>query len=258
MLEVHPPHHAVSSWRDFFVHIATIVVGLLIAVGLENAVERIHDHYELRETRAALVQEQKANEAAWARDEHDWRRTFAELKNNLQVLDYLRQHPGTPQTALPGELRWAQSPFEWNHAVWDAAQQKGVVQRMSLDEANGYQEYYVVLRVLDDQSLATWNAMNEAHAFDLEDPDPTHLSPAQVDRVIQLTLTALQKHVLFGYTFGRFAVEYPTRPHTITWDYIQTLRPTASMLDPQGMAAAHRITLERMDAANAVPAASAP
>ena len=69
MLEVHPPQHAVSSWRDFFVHIATIVVGLLIAVGLENAVERIHDHYELSETRAALVQEQKANEAAWADDE---------------------------------------------------------------------------------------------------------------------------------------------------------------------------------------------
>jgi hypothetical protein len=26
MLDVHPPHHAASSWRDFFIHIATIVI----------------------------------------------------------------------------------------------------------------------------------------------------------------------------------------------------------------------------------------
>jgi hypothetical protein len=36
MLDVHPPHHAASSWRDFFVHIATIVIGLCIAVGIEQ------------------------------------------------------------------------------------------------------------------------------------------------------------------------------------------------------------------------------
>ena len=250
MLDVHPPHHAISGWRDFFIHIATIVVGLLIAVGLENAVERIHDHYQLSETRNALIEEQAANETAWAGDEHDWRRTFVELKNNLTVLEYLRQHPGTPQAALPGELSWLQSPFEWKHAVWDAALQKGIVQRMSLDEANGYQEYYGVLRVMDQQSLDAWNAINEAHGFDLLDPDPTHLSPAQLDQVIQLTVAALEKHVLFGYTFGRVANDYPTRPHTITWDLIETLRPTSSMLDPTGMAAAHRLTQQRMNAAN--------
>ncbi len=33
MLDVHPPHHAATTWRDFFIHIATIVLGLIIAVG---------------------------------------------------------------------------------------------------------------------------------------------------------------------------------------------------------------------------------
>ena len=32
MLDVHPPHHAANTWRDFFIHIATIVIGLLIAI----------------------------------------------------------------------------------------------------------------------------------------------------------------------------------------------------------------------------------
>ena len=38
MLEVHPPQHAAHSWRDFFIHIATIVIGLLIAPGHLNPV----------------------------------------------------------------------------------------------------------------------------------------------------------------------------------------------------------------------------
>ena len=36
MLDVHPAHHAANTWRDFFIHIATIVLGLLIAVSLEQ------------------------------------------------------------------------------------------------------------------------------------------------------------------------------------------------------------------------------
>jgi hypothetical protein len=46
MLDVHPAHHAASTWRDFFIHIATIVIGLLIAVGLEQAVEAVHHHHQ--------------------------------------------------------------------------------------------------------------------------------------------------------------------------------------------------------------------
>jgi hypothetical protein len=46
MLDVHPAHHAASTWRDFFIHIATIVLGLLIAVGLEQTVEAIHHSHQ--------------------------------------------------------------------------------------------------------------------------------------------------------------------------------------------------------------------
>lgn len=45
MLDVHPPEHAAHSWRDFFIHIATIVVGLLIAIGLEQSVEWMHERH---------------------------------------------------------------------------------------------------------------------------------------------------------------------------------------------------------------------
>ena len=36
MLDIHPSIHSANSWREFFIHIATIALGLLIAVGLEQ------------------------------------------------------------------------------------------------------------------------------------------------------------------------------------------------------------------------------
>jgi hypothetical protein len=49
MLDVHPPHAPTHTWRDFCIHIATIVIGLLIAVGLEQTVEAFHHHHQREE-----------------------------------------------------------------------------------------------------------------------------------------------------------------------------------------------------------------
>jgi hypothetical protein len=57
MLDVHPPHAPMHSWKDFFIHIATITIGLLIAVSLEQTVEVIHHHHQLRELNEALQQD---------------------------------------------------------------------------------------------------------------------------------------------------------------------------------------------------------
>ena len=60
-------------------------------------------------------------------------------------------------------------------------------------------------------------SINEAHRFDVLDPDPTHLSSQQLDEGIQLALITLQRHMTLGYSFGRFAHGYAKRKHTITW-----------------------------------------
>jgi hypothetical protein len=46
MLDVHPPHLPTHTWKDFFIHVGTICVGLLIAIGLEQTVEAIHRQHE--------------------------------------------------------------------------------------------------------------------------------------------------------------------------------------------------------------------
>ena len=57
MLDVHPPHEPINTWKGFALHIATIVIGLLIAVGLEQTVEYFHHRNEVREAREALAAE---------------------------------------------------------------------------------------------------------------------------------------------------------------------------------------------------------
>ena len=61
MLDVHPPHHTPNTWRDFFIHIATISVGLLIAVGLEQTIEAIHHRHQRHQLEAQLHDEAQRN-----------------------------------------------------------------------------------------------------------------------------------------------------------------------------------------------------
>jgi hypothetical protein len=61
MLDVHPAHHAASTWKDFFIHIATISVGLLIAVGLEQTVEAFHHYHQRNELAEQMRSEAKRN-----------------------------------------------------------------------------------------------------------------------------------------------------------------------------------------------------
>ena len=61
MLEVHAPQNDVHNWKSFFIHIATIVIGLLIAVGLEQTMEWIHWREKVAEARESIHEETANN-----------------------------------------------------------------------------------------------------------------------------------------------------------------------------------------------------
>jgi hypothetical protein len=61
MLDVHAAHEDIRSWRGFLIHIAAIVIGLLIAVGLEQSVEFFHHRHQREQLVAALQRDGEAN-----------------------------------------------------------------------------------------------------------------------------------------------------------------------------------------------------
>ena len=89
MLDVHPTQEALHTWKGFFIHIATIVIGLCIAVGLEQTVEFFHHRHRVAETREALRVERESNIRAFAESVGEFHRQTAALINNIIVLRYL-------------------------------------------------------------------------------------------------------------------------------------------------------------------------
>jgi hypothetical protein len=191
MLDVHPAHHAASTWREFFIHIATIVLGLLIAVGLEQLVEHIHHHIELSDARKALAIERKINIGRFSVENDEFHRFVPILQNNLDLFVYLRQHPGKPLPPSLGTLRWVTLDQGMANSAWAAAQHSGVVDYMPQSEARENASLYARLDRLSQDMIDAQAAVAECTRFRIVDPDPAHLSPPQLDQEIDLVSKAL-------------------------------------------------------------------
>src|SRR5450631_4652760 len=86
MLDIHPAQRSANSWKEFFVHIATIVLGLLIAVGLEQTVEYFHHRHLASEGREQLRVERRQNQRSNELNIFTTQRHQADLKRDLAML----------------------------------------------------------------------------------------------------------------------------------------------------------------------------
>ena len=59
-MEIHKPH-AAKSWREFLIEIGTIVLGILIALSLEQTIEAIRQHDKEQKALVRLEQESEAD-----------------------------------------------------------------------------------------------------------------------------------------------------------------------------------------------------
>jgi hypothetical protein len=141
MLDVHPAHHAANSWRDFFVHIATIVLGLIIAVGLEQSVEWVHHTHQRHQLQEDLLNEARQNQQVIARDlrmqeTEPWFEQVIRKANPVAMKQdavhlTLPAPPCVAGSVGTAEIRY----FAPSQAVWTTAQQGGLVPLLPVDQA---------------------------------------------------------------------------------------------------------------------------
>lgn len=259
MLDVHPVHGAIHSWRDFCIHIVIIAIGLGLAISAQQLVEYLHHRHQVADTRHALAQERAENRATLALQTRAWHWGVAELKNNLLVLRYLQQHPGTAQEQLPGVLLWHSSALSITTAAWDAARENGVAALMPREELERYSDLYATLDREWQMALAATMAVLEAERYDLSDSDPSHLSPAQIAAEVDLILAALEKQWLLGTEMLNLVDAFPDFPATITPAELAQLRHVPDEATLARLRPARTLTLERMKAAGyRDPAAAEP
>ena len=260
MLDVHPPHEAAHTWKDFLIHIATIVVGLCIAVGLEQTVEYFHHRHQVSDTRAALSAEMSDNRDQFEREARYWRSGTTELQNNLDVLEYLGQHPGTPDEKLPGVLFWSLRKAGFSHAVWDAARSGGVTILMPREEITEKEQYYAQLEAIDVAHDNVWAAFNDASRFEFVTSRLSTLSPAQIEEVTKLTEIAMERHFLWAITLENAGRGLPKQfPPLITTADLGLHK--MQYVPKAGLGAgnpAYALTMQRLEAVRNLPSPSSP
>ena len=164
MLDVHVPHKSEHTWTDFIIHIATITVGLFIAVGLEQTVEHFHHLHQRHQLEEDLRDELRTN---LERDAEDFRifsqiRAYTvELKSAVSARRTSAASPPAPPAA--NDTRRQQIPIAPSIAIWEAAKLDATIPLLpsrEIDLFNG-----VVL-----QHTLTFNALDDFQhaAFALE------------------------------------------------------------------------------------------
>ena len=122
MLDIHPAHHAANSWREFFVHIATIVIGLLIAVGLEQAVEYFHHRHLANGARESIQRELIQDASTLHQNEERLLADQKSLEKDLSLLDSDTADAQTLQT-----LQYATKLNRIEDTAWNAARIDGSI-----------------------------------------------------------------------------------------------------------------------------------
>jgi hypothetical protein len=130
MLDVHPPHESVRTWKSFLIHIATIVIGLLIAIGLEQTVEHFHHRHLAHEARKRLLDEVKTNGETAKSDAYAVRMHEKHLRDALQVLERARSHAVLPADHIITARPWRPVGV----AAWKIARDSGAAGYLSAAE----------------------------------------------------------------------------------------------------------------------------
>ncbi len=179
MLDVHPPHQSVHTWRDFFIHVATICVGLLIAIGLEQSVELLHHHHQLQKAREELRDELNANRRGAATQLDCVHQVQSELRANMALL---LAHRASDQP-LTGKLNFDWSFRRSRSAAWNTNKQSGALDLMPHPELAHYDYAFTVGQVVMDSSEKWETELEIAKAIATRSPDGT-LSPQDTNELI--------------------------------------------------------------------------
>jgi len=126
MIDIHPPQHARMTRRDFFVHLFIVILGILIAIGVEQTVEALHHRHQREALIEGFHRECNDNLKVFDYDLDLARQQIAWDRASLAVLRNAQPQGGYITVTMPPPLpgRGMQSP---SRSVWSVAKTSGKV-----------------------------------------------------------------------------------------------------------------------------------
>ncbi|HWY41143.1 MAG TPA: hypothetical protein VNX27_10145 [Chthoniobacterales bacterium] len=198
MIEVHPPHEKVHSWTQFFIHIAAITIGLLMAIGLEQTVVYFHHRHQLQEARRELADELESNRRVVGINLEATRKVMAELDADMALLRAVQASAASQSPAPIGsKLVYGLGNFYWpKDATWQAVKQNGSLGLMAHDELHYYVYIYEDIAIIMEQMSEMGARMEVARAIARRSPDG-NLTPRDIEELITTT-SEVQAKVAYG------------------------------------------------------------
>ena len=168
MLDVHVPKHGLHGVREFLLHILTITVGLLIALGLESAAEAVHHRHQRQEAEATIRQELAENRDKVRKAQAT---VQAELKNMVAVLDFLQARgDGVAADAQGLNIEFQEGPLQ--DAAWRTAASTGVLTFMEYAQVEKYSVAYKEQADLESMQQRTLDEYLQLQTYVVKGFDP--------------------------------------------------------------------------------------
>lgn len=179
-MDVHPPHQSIHTWQDFFIHLFTITVGLLIALSLEGTVEWLNHRHLVREARASIRREIVENRKLAVADLTSVQQDQARIEKNIQQLIGLRGGAKLEHVSLQYNLDWA----GLSDSAWHTAQSTGAINYMDYQSAQALTGVYMQQRIVSDRGLAVFDAQSRAIAPIFFTGEPNLMSKDEIQIVL--------------------------------------------------------------------------
>ena len=179
-MDVHPVHHAPLTWRDFFLQLLMITIGLFIALTLQAAVESLHHRHLVRDARENLRHEIQTNQQRYAENLENLQKNRRQLANDIDLLKDLRAGKAIEKGAL--SWRW-----DWNsysEASWKTARDTGAVSYMSSELINAYTEVYTQQQYVNAEAVGIIDDEPKSAAALRVANDPSALSPTDIQAML--------------------------------------------------------------------------
>jgi hypothetical protein len=155
VIEVHPPNEPVHSWRDFFLHLVTITIGLVIALSLEGLVEWRHHKELVHEAQASLQVEIEANARELQKALKD---VDAEQKQLAEDVVMLQKIIDNPKASNPETPKIDIHIPAFDDVSWQTAKATGALSYMPYGEAHRYSDIY---KQQEEVDVAEHQAVND-------------------------------------------------------------------------------------------------
>jgi hypothetical protein len=178
VIDVHVPHPT-HTWKDFWIHLATIAAGLLIAISLEQSVEALHHLHQRHQLEADLREEGIDNQNL---AENDWRviddrmATASAKLREVESTQAVRRKAAAPfpASSFAAPPPTAKGSFVMPlSSVWTTAKEGAAIDLLPRDVARSYTRLYLQVDILQQLASPYEAGGNDVAAFECRFNDGT-------------------------------------------------------------------------------------